>query len=161
MIKDEKSEQELLQQIVSGNKVAMKNFYDIYSGYLTAVCSRYVANKEDVKDILQESFINIFRSINKFKYRGKGSLKAWSARIVVNESLKHLKENDKVQVTSLPDWDLPDHADNQEPDFEDIPTNAILEMISALPTGYRTVFNLYVFEEKSHKEIASDRKSVV
>lgn len=155
MIKDEKSEQELLQQIVSGNKVAMKNFYDIYSGYLTAVCSRYVANKEDVKDILQESFINIFRSINKFKYRGKGSLKAWSARIVVNESLKHLKENDKVQVTNLPDWDLPDHADNQEPDFEDIPTNAILEMISALPTGYRTVFNLYVFEEKSHKEIAS------
>ncbi len=76
MIKDEKREQELLQQIVSGNKVAMKNFYDIYSGYLTAVCSRYVPNKEDVKDILQESFINIFKSINKFKYRGKGSLKA-------------------------------------------------------------------------------------
>lgn len=155
MIKDENRERELLQQIVSGNKIALKNFYDIYSGYLTAVCSRYVSNKEDVKDILQESFLKIFKAIHKFKYRGKGSLKAWSARIVVNESLKHLKENDKIQVTSLPAWDLPDKEDNQEPDFEDIPTYAILEMISALPTGYRTVFNLYVFEEKSHKEIAS------
>lgn len=56
---------------------------------------------------------------------------------------------------SLNDWDIPDDNDNIEPDFEDIPTTAILEMISSLPVGYRTVFNLYVFEEKSHKEIAS------
>lgn len=155
MKKDESRERELLQQIVRGDKVAMKTFYDTYSGYLTAICSRYVSNKEDVKDILQESFLNIFKAIHNFKYRGTGSLKAWSARIVVNESLKHIKENEKNQIVNLPDWDLPDVHDNQDPDFEDIPTSVILEMISLLPTGYRTVFNLYVFEEKSHKEIAS------
>ena len=55
----------------------------------------------------------------------------------------------------MPDWDLPDIADEQEPDFDEIPTSVILKMIGTLPTGYRTVFNLYVFEEKSHKEIAS------
>lgn len=155
MRKDESRERELIQQIVHGDKVAMKMFYDTYSGYLTAVCARYISDKEDIKDVLQESFLKIFRAIHNFKYRGIGSLKAWSARIVVNESLKFIRKNDKMQLMSLNDWDIPDDNDNIEPDFEDIPTTAILEMISSLPVGYRTVFNLYVFEEKSHKEIAS------
>lgn len=155
MINEENRERKLLEQIVRGDKNAMKTFYDIYSGYLNAVCSRYVSNKEDVKDILQESFLTIFKTIHKFEYRGSGSLKAWSTRIVVNESLKHIKDNEKMQLINLPDWDFPDQTDNLDPDFEDIPVSAIFEMISSLPTGYRTVFNLYVFEEKSHKEIAS------
>lgn len=155
MVRKEKKEQELLQQIVRGNTVAMKEFYDIYAEYLTTVCSRYISNEEDVKDILQESFIKIFKAMKKFEYKGEGSLKAWSVRIVVNEALKHIKENQKLKVTNLPNWDLPDMTDNQEPDCEDIPTSEILEMIRALPIGYRTVFNLYVFEKKSHKEIAS------
>lgn len=155
MVRKEKKERSLLQQIVRGNTIAMKEFYDIYSGYLTTVCSRYLSNKEDVKDVLQESFIKIFDAVKKFEYKGEGSLQAWASRIVANESLKHIKENQKLKVTNLPNWDLPDTTDDQEPDFEDIPTSVILEMIRALPTGYRTVFNLYVFEQKSHKEIAS------
>lgn len=155
MTKEEIKEHKLLQQMVQGNKVAMKKFYEENAGYLTAVCSRYISNKEDVKDVLQESFIKIFKAIDKFEFKGVGSLRAWSARIVVNEALKHLKVTDKMQLTTLPSWDLPDTADNQEPDFEDIPTTAILDMIQSLPPGYRTVFNLYVFEEKSHKEIAT------
>lgn len=155
MVRKEKKERSLLQQIVRGNTIAMKEFYDIYSGYLTTVCSRYLSNKEDVKDVLQESFIKIFDAVEKFEYKGEGSLQAWASRIVANESLKHIKENQKLKVTNLPNWDLPDTTDDQEPDFEDIPTSVILEMIRALPTGYRTVFNLYVFEQKSHKEIAS------
>ncbi|MDD2245728.1 MAG: RNA polymerase sigma factor [Proteiniphilum sp.] len=154
MVRKGTKEQALLRQIVRGNTIAMKEFYTIYSGYLTAVCSRYVSNEEDVKDILQESFIKIFKAVERFEYKGEGSLKAWSARIVVNEALKHIKENQKLKVTNLPSWDLPDMTDDQEPDFEDIPTSAILDMIRTLPVGYRTVFNLYVFEEKSHKEIA-------
>ena len=155
MTKEEKKEYKLLQQIVQGNKTAMKRFYDDNAGYLTAVCSRYISNREDVKDVLQESFINIFKAIGRFEFKGAGSLRAWSARIVVNEALKHIKGKDKMLLTTLPSWDLPDIADDQEPDFEDISTSAILEMIQSLPTGYRTVFNLYVFENKSHKEIAS------
>lgn len=155
IIREERKERELLRQMAHGNRIAMKEFYDTYSGYLTAVCSRYISNKDDVKDILQESFLKIFKAIHKFEYKGPGSLKAWSARIVVNEVLKQIRENEKMQLTNLPDWDLPDPEDDREPDFEDIPVSAILEMIRALPAGYRTVFNLYVFEEKSHKEIAS------
>lgn len=154
MVRKETKEQALLRQITRGNTLAMKEFYTIYSGYLTAVCARYISNEEDVKDILQESFIKIFKAMERFEYKEEGSLKAWSTRIVVNEALKHIKENQKLKVTNLPNWDLPDMADDTEPDFEDIPTSAILDMIRALPIGYRTVFNLYIFEEKSHKEIA-------
>jgi|SRR5690554_1283876 len=155
MTKEEKKERELLQQIMQGNKLAMKEFYDKNSGYLAAVCSRYIPNQEDIKDVLQESFIKIFKAINKFEYQGKGSLRAWSARIVVNESLNHIKENEKLQLTTLPSWDLPDQTEDLEPDFEEIPTDIIMDMIQSLPPGYRTVFNLFIFENKTHKEIAS------
>lgn len=153
--KKENNEQELLRQMVYGNTVALKEFYDLYSGYLTAVCSRYIYDNEDVKDVLQESFLKIFRAVSQFEYKGTGSLRAWSARIVVNEALKHIKENEKIKLVNLPGWDIPDMADEWEPDFKDITASAILKMIRKLPTGYRTVFNLYVFEGKSHKEIAT------
>lgn len=153
--KEEKKEQKLLQQIIQGNTIAMKKFYDSNAGYLTAVCSRYLSNREDVKDILQESFIKIFNSINKFEYQGIGSLRAWSTRIVVNESLRFIKENEKMKITSLPNWELPDKEEDTDSDIEDIPTSAVLDMIRTLPVGYRTVFNLFVIENKSHKEIAS------
>ena len=68
MRKDESRERELIQQIVHGDKVAMKMFYDTYSGYLTAVCARYISDKEDIKDVLQESFLKIFRAIHNFMY---------------------------------------------------------------------------------------------
>lgn len=141
--------------MMHGDINALKEFYDIYSRYLNTVCSRYITNKEDIKDVLQESFIKIFKAVEKFEYKGEGSLKAWSTRIVVNEALKHIRGHQKLKITNLPVWDLPDVEDNREPDFEEIPTSAILEMIHTLPVGYRTVFNLYVFEKKSHKEIAS------
>jgi RNA polymerase sigma factor, sigma-70 family len=74
-------------------------------------------------------------------------------RIVVNESLKFLKRN--RQLESLDDgWDVPDTVED-EPDAEDIPSEVLQEMICRLPAGYRAVFNLYVFEKKSHKEIAA------
>ena len=71
----------------------MKMLYGQYVGYLTAVCARYIPDDDEVKDILQEAFIKIFDSMDKFSWRGEGSLKAWMTRIVVNDSLKTLKEN--------------------------------------------------------------------
>lgn len=155
MVKEEDKEQELLRGILCDSISTMKEFYAAYSGYLTTVCSRYISDRDDVKDVLQESFIKIFRSIGGFEYKGVGSLRAWSTRIVVNESLKFLKARDKQWLISKPVWDLPDVVEDEDPDFDEIPTAIILEMIRSLPTGYRTVFNLYVFERKSHKEIAS------
>ncbi len=150
------SELELVQRIRKGNSSAMKDLYNNYINYLAAVCSRYIIAEADLKDVLQESFIKIYTSIDKFEYRGAGSLKAWMTRIVVNESLTFLKKSNRFDFVQH-EWELPDTTteEDQTPDADDIPAHVIQEMIRELPAGYRTVFNLYVFEDKSHKEIAS------
>ena len=131
----------------------MKALYDRYAGFLTAVCSRYIENKEDVKDRMQDSFIRIFSSIGSFEYRGEGSLKAWMSRIVINNTLKYIRDNIQKGMISI-DEDIPDVPDEEIPEISEIPPSVIQEMIRRLPEGYRTVFNLFVFEGKSHKEIA-------
>lgn len=130
--------------------VAMKALYDRYSGYLAAVCARYVDDEDDRKDILQDCFIKIFTSLDKFEYRGEGSLRAWMSRVVVNESLRFLKKNTSNSIIDY-EGELPDVVD--EPDVEGIPDDVLNDLILSLPPGYRMVLNLYVFEQKSHKEI--------
>ncbi len=154
MTSDNNRERDLVTRIAAGDRVAMRVFYDDYSGYLTAVCSRYVTARDEVKDVLQESFIKIFGSIGRFEYRGPGALRAWASRIVVNESLKHLRERKKLRLPMVADgWG--EAREDEYPDHEAVPAAVIMEMIRALPDGYRTVFNLYIFERKSHREIAS------
>jgi len=146
-------EQILIKRLLSKEETAWKELFEAYSGNLTYVCSRYIIEREDVHDVLQNSFIKMFRSIDAFEYRGSGSLRAWMSRIVVNESLKHIKQNSNFKLITN-DSDLPDMLDEEEPNLEEIPQETIMKMIRSLPEGYRTVFNLFVFEDKRHKEIA-------
>lgn len=150
---EESKEQILVKRLLQKEEAAWKELFGAYSGNLTYVCSRYVSEREDVHDVLQNSFIKIFRSIESFEYRGGGSLQAWITRIAVNESLKHIRQKGDFKSAVEVD-DLPDVPNEEEPDFEEIPKTDIMEMIKSLPDGYRTVFNLYVFEKKSHREIA-------
>jgi len=147
----EQTEQHILRLVREHNSSAMRLLYDRYIGYMAAVCGRYVAEENDRKDILQDSFIKIMTSIGSFQHRGEGSLKAWMLRITVNESLRFIKKHTAERLIDCGD-SLPDVAD--EPDVEGIPDDEINSMILKLPPGYRAVFNLYVFEEKSHREIA-------
>ncbi len=149
----DKEEREIVL-VKQGDASAMRSLYDRHIGYLTAVCSRYIVHDDDVKDVLQESFIKVFTSVDKFEYRGKGSVRAWLTRVVVNESLAFLKRNRHLEVV-YPDDGLPDMPEEQPPDIADISPDVIQEMVQRLPNGYRTVFCLYVFEHKSHREIAS------
>ncbi|MCQ2254694.1 MAG: sigma-70 family RNA polymerase sigma factor [Bacteroidaceae bacterium] len=126
--------------------------YTKYCGRLTAVCSRYLSNEEDVKDVLQDSFLKIFRNIDDFTARTDGSLEAWMKRIVVNESLNFLrKRKHLVFMDNINDISSEDVA---ETDIGGVPFDVILNLIRQLPDGFRTVFNLFVFEQRSHKEIA-------
>ena len=145
----ESAEQKLLERICNRDGTAMKALYDEYAGLLTAVCSRYIDTDEDVKDIMQESFIRIFSSIGSFQYRGKGSLRAWMTRIVVNTALKHLRDSAKMDFLRYADK-LPDVEDEQEMSLEGVPAEVVQEMIRSLPVGYRTVFNMFVIEGFSH-----------
>lgn len=130
----------------------MRIIYDRYIGYMTAVCSRYIPDADSRKDVLQESFIKIITSLDRFSYQGEGSLRAWMTRITVNESLMFLRRNAALSFIEYDDR-LPDMA--EEPDVDGVPDDAINSMIQQLPPGYRAVLNLYVFENKSHREIAA------
>lgn len=150
----ESKEQILVNRLLQKEETAWKELFGAYSGNLAYVCSRYITEKEDVHDVLQNSFIKMFRSIESFEYRGDGSLRAWITRITVNEALKHIRQKGDFKSSVEVD-DLPDLPNEEEPDFEEIPQEDIMRLIQSLPDGYRAVFNLYVFENKSHKEIAS------
>ncbi len=150
------SEQILAERLKNRDRSAMKELYGLYSGYLNALCSRYITDKDDAKDVLQDCFVKIFMSIDSFQYRGKGSLKAWMSRIVVNHALKYLRKSVRKEALSA-QADLTSIPDIPEAQLEvaDIPEHVIQEMIRRLPDGYRTIFNLFVFEDKTHKEIAA------
>lgn len=150
------SEKKLADDIRKGNETAMKKLYNTYSGYLLALCCRYIPDKETAEDILQDSFIKIFSSFDKFSWKGSGSVKAWISRVTVNEALQYLRRQKKWNFVELPDK-LPDKAEEtaeEEPEVSEIPNDVLMKMIQELSDGYRTIFNLFVFEGKSHKEIA-------
>ena len=150
----EEIERKLVVRARKGDHLAMKQIYDCYARYLTATCSRYLPGDEELRDVLQDSFVKIFSSLDKFDYRGEGSLKAWMRQVAVNEALKSLRKR-KRQNTVQYQWDLPDReAEEEEPEVGGIPPPVLQRMIRELPDGYRAVLNLYAFEEKSHKEIA-------
>ena len=149
----ETEEERWLRKALDGDNTATEWIYRRHVRYLSALCSRYITEDEDIKDVLQESFIKIFTSLDSFKYRGEGSLKAWMTKITLNETLKFVRNNSRLPIDSIDDKDM-NIADGDSMETEDIPTDVLHQFIRELPDGYRTVFNLYVIDDKGHKEIA-------
>lgn len=149
----ETEEKRWLRKALDGDNTATEWIYRKHVRYLSALCSRYITEDEDIRDVLQESFIKIFTSLDRFRDRGEGSLKAWMAKITLNETLKFVRNNSRLPIDSIDDKDM-NIADGDSMETEDIPTDVLHQFIRELPDGYRTVFNLYVIDDKSHKEIA-------
>ena len=145
-------EQHIIKLFRRGDASAMDMLYAVYADYLTAVCARYIPDDDELKDVLQESFIKIFSKIGEFNYRGNGSLRAWITRIVINESLLTIRKKKNSPIINIEN-EPPDIQDD-EPELGNIGEEVLTNMIRQLPDGYRTVFNLSVIEGKSHKEIA-------
>ncbi len=145
------SEKELLDDINSGSRAAMHRLYERYVGYAMAVALRYVPLRDDAEDVVQESFVKFFSDIANFEYRGEGSLKAWLLRIVVNEAIS-FDEEGRCRLTFVDE--VPEDVSDDEPEVERVPPAVLTKMIGELPEGYRLVLNMFVFEQRSHKEIA-------
>lgn len=153
IFKRQSSEEQLLAKLREGDAAAAAQLYRLHVRYLTAVCSRYVVNDEDVKDVLQEAFIKIFSSIHRFQPKGEGALRSWMSRIVANEAIDLLKAKSRLSFSELTEdsTGMPD----EEPEVEEVPAGQLQRFVQELPEGYRVVFNLYVMEGKSHREIAA------
>ena len=126
--------------------------YEEYARQMLGICYRYTGNRQVSEDLLHDGFIRVFESIHVFQYRGPGSLKAWIRRIFVNVSLEYLRANAKKATVPIEEWQ--EQAPIQNEELELVPADVLMHFITELPVGYRTVFNFYVFEEMSHKEIA-------
>ena len=145
------TERQLLDAILGGDGKAMRRLYDRFSGYTMAIALRYVPNRDDVRDVLQDSFVKILTSIQTFDYRGEGSLKSWVARIVANRSIDWIKEHERMTIISQ----IPEETiDEGVPDVDEVPPDILDQMIGRLPAGCRMVLNLHVFGQLSHKDIA-------
>ncbi|MCD8261732.1 MAG: sigma-70 family RNA polymerase sigma factor [Bacteroides sp.] len=148
------NEFELTEGCRQGDNHARRLLYEQYAGRMLVICMRYLGDREAAQDLLHDGFIKIFDSFDKFTWRGEGSLRAWMERVMINVVLQQLRKNDVLQqATNLDDspqlYEEPDVLE-----IEAIPQKVLMQFISELPEGYRTVFNLYTIEEKSHKEIA-------
>ena len=153
-------ERRLIRDIMKGNRMAMQELYNLTVRNMTAVCSRYVIDQNDVNDVLQESYLKVFSGIGAFTSHDGGSLVAWIRRIVVNESLQFLRRKKLLnQLVSLDDVeDEPEDltVTEQVTNYvSSIDIGNLMELVQQLPDGYRTIFNLYAIEKLPHSKIAS------
>lgn len=147
-------EQELAERCRQGDNLARKELYERYAGRMLSVCLRYAGDRETAQDLMHDGFLKLFDSFDKFTWRGEGSLRAWMERVMVNTVLQYLRKNDVMNQSSALE-NVPEVYEEPEgASIDVIPQKVLMRFISELPAGYRTVFNLYIFEEKSHKEIA-------
>lgn len=130
---------------------AQRQLYDVFSSQMYALCYRYVRNSMEAEDIMVTGFLKVFEKIDQFK--GEGSFEGWIKRIMINESLTHLRRNKFIYLeTEI------EKAD-REPDYtqlgDQLEVEDLLKIIEQLPPGYQVVFNLYAIDGYSHKEIAN------
>ncbi|GAB4253394.1 MAG: sigma-70 family RNA polymerase sigma factor [Vicingaceae bacterium] len=144
------NDEEIIEGCKQNNPKAQKKLFDAYSRKMMGVCLRYSKNEDDAQDVLQLGFIKVFEKIEMFNY--SGSLEGWIRRIMINTALDFLRKNkyhdqniemDKVEYQLHYQQDMMSKFSHQE----------LLKLIQQLPTGFRTVFNLYAIEGYSHKEI--------
>lgn len=149
-------EQELASRCHRGDNAARRELYETYSSRLLSLCRRYAVDAGDAEDLMQDSFVKIFRVIGRFRWTRPGSLYSWMARVALNLAFDSVRKRKRI-ARDLVDVDTLKGEVADEPDYEQtasVPAEVIHRMIAELPDGYRTVFELYCFEELSHKEIA-------
>lgn len=144
------TDEEIVTGCVNKNPIAQKHLYEKFSRKMMGVCLRYSENQEEAEDVLQMGFITVFGNIASFK--SLGSFEGWIRKIMVNTALTNIRKNKKFKQNIEMDkveFMLP--ASNHI--TETFAANDLLKIIQTLPTGFKTVFNLYAIEGYSHKEI--------
>ena len=142
---------EVIEQCKNGDRLAQKAVYDSLSSKMFAVCLRYMGDRDSAADILQDGFVTLFTKLD--SYSGEGSFEGWARKIFVNTALMSLRKKDVLRQSEDVDaaWSI--SSDDPTP-IQTIGYQELCKMIAALPPGFRTVFNMYVVEGFSHKEIA-------
>ncbi len=145
------TDKELIEGCIREDKHCQKMLFQRYVGKMMTVCRRYARHQLEAEDLLQDAFIKVFDKMGTFSFNG--SFEGWIRRIVVNTALKNIQKSsfqkEQIGIENYPENSL-------EPSvFAQLHEEELLNLIADLPEGYRIVFNLYVIEGFSHKEIAA------
>lgn len=144
------TEKELIALCIQGNRSACKDLFAMYSGKMMALCYRFSRDRSEAEDMLQEGFVRIFDKLDLFS--GQGSLESWMRRVMINNALKYKQKHvTKYTYSEIENYHIYDPNPNI---LDEMSKEEILDLVQTLPDGYRTVFNLYVIEGYSHKEIS-------
>lgn len=145
-------EEQLISRCKNGRSSSQRLLYDTYAAKMFRICFRYVRNEFDSEDVLIKGFMKVFKNLDRFEYRGEGSLEGWIKRIMINESLMFLRKNNNFNLVPSSEAQF---VETEASADVNLAAEDIYALILELPTGYRTVFNLYAIEGYSHKEIAN------
>lgn len=142
---------ELIESCRKGDRMAQKSLFDFLAPKMFPVCLRYMDDRVSAEDVLQEGFITLFTKLD--SYSGEGSFEGWARKIFVNTALMSLRKTDALKLGG--DLKLVQGMDsNVSTPIQNIGYKELMKLIAQLSAGFRTVFNLYVLEGYSHKEIA-------
>ena len=147
-----RSLEELAAACKDGIRDAQKRLFDTMAPKMMAVCLRYMGNREDAEDVLQEGFVTLFTKLE--SYNGSGSFEGWARKVFVNTALMHLRKNDVLGVSDDIEEARSLFTEEATP-LQKMGYKELMGLISSLPPDARTVFNMYVVEGYSHKEIAA------
>lgn len=146
------SEQELIVGCKRNDPMSQRMLYTTYAPKMMSVCCRYVSDRDIAKDILQDGFVKVFTKIG--TYTGDGAFAGWIKRIFVTTSLEYLRQNDSMRlVVPLDEYENIEDEVNISV-LSQMSADDLMNYIAKLPSGCRTVFNLYAIEGYSHSEIA-------
>ena len=144
---------EIEEQFSKGNRKAFDAVYAAFSAAMFGLCLRYTRCSDDAQDVLQESFIKVYKNCE--QYSIDKPLAAWIKTITINTALTYIQKNYRFELHE--DDDFFDEQQEMEFDAEDQEQlkKKLIQILNELPDGYRTIFNLFVIENLTHKEIAA------
>ncbi|MBQ7020110.1 MAG: RNA polymerase sigma factor [Bacteroidales bacterium] len=141
---------QLIESCIKGDRAAQKVLYDRLAPRMFPVCIRYVGDREQAEDILQEGFITLFTRLD--TYKGDGSFEGWARKIFVTTALMELRRKDALKMSD--DLETVRGMKTETvTQLQSIGYKDLMKLITQLPPGFRTVFNMYAIEGYSHKEI--------
>ena len=140
----------LANKCIDGDQRAQRKLFEMYAPKMMGVCLRYMKDHAQAEDVLQDGFVKVFTKLE--KYSGDGSLEGWVRRIMVNTALDQLRKSNKFQANVSMD-DVSYKVESSDDVLSSLIEEDLLKLIQEMPTGYKTVFNMFAIEGFSHKEI--------
>ena len=148
--------EEVIAGCIKNDRRSQHKLYVMFYSKLMGVCLRYAQNESEAQDIVQEGFIKVFNKLE--GYNNIGSFEGWVKRIVVNTAIDYYRKNKKLRFQADSEYidkmgEVLEEADSDDSEYA-IDTSLIIKEVQELSPAYRTIFNLYVVEGYSHREIA-------